>query len=74
MLPPFPESIVPMLIGFFLGGLGYLFVRLLIASIEDKTILTDVKTNCERRMGFWRSPHTQQRVDLSSIEICVVSL
>jgi hypothetical protein len=58
MLPPFPEVIAPTFIGFALGGVGYVFVRLLIAKNENK--------ECERRMGFWRP------ADMNPIEICVV--
>jgi len=58
MLPPFPEVIAPTFIGFALGGVGYVVVRLLIAQPD--------KRECERRMGFWRP------ADMNPIEICVV--
>jgi hypothetical protein len=58
MLPPFPEVIAPTFIGFALGGVGYVVVRLLIAQPDKK--------ECERRMGFWRPEHN------NPIEICVV--
>lgn len=58
MLPPFPEVLAPTFIGFALGGVGYIFVRLF---AQTKSMV------CERRMGFWRPQ------DKNPIEICIVA-
>jgi len=63
MLPPFPEVIAPTFIGFALGGVGYVFVRLLIAFPD--------KNECERHMGFWRPPTAL--AEEYPIEVCVVA-